>query len=637
MRSIFLLAVFSLAMYNGDAQTLFTFGNHRVSKDEFLRAYNKNRVDSENDSRVLKDYLDLYINFKLKVQAARDLHLDTLQQIKTDVASFRKQVQENYMNDETATNTLFKEALLRSANDVHVLYFSVPLQDAPGAEEAIRFIHNALKSGRTDYEAIAREASTGSTAQFRDIGFINIFTVPENFEKIIYALKPGEVSEPYKTQSAWHIFKSAGQRPNPGKWKLSQILFALPEDATPAQVAAAKHKADSVHALLKAGRNFADAAREFSDDKLSYAVGGELPEFTSGKYDVVFESHAFALKNDGDISQPFSTPYGIHILKRTSHTPYPGVKDGNLQYEIRQRLLKDARIQVSRDKFNKDIRVKTGFKETRAVSENDLLRFADTVMRNLSVEKFDSYPISGKTIIRFKKSSQKGADWLRFVRDYKANYELDKGEKGKELWDKYIDVATQEYYKDHLEEYNEAFAFQMKEFMEGNMLFEVMERNVWGKASTDSAGLADHYAKHKEDYKWGESMDAVIFHSPTEEIAKPARTKLMENMNWNTVADLYPDMHTDSGRFEISQFADDELTSRSREKTISEIKVNNDGSAVFMQFIKYYPAGEIKSFDQARGLVINDYQHVLEDKWLAQLKKKYPVKLNQAVANTLYK
>ncbi|RYG00334.1 MAG: hypothetical protein EOO02_15125 [Chitinophagaceae bacterium] len=246
MRSICLLALSLFTAYNGEAQTLFTYGPYKVSKAEFMRAYNKNRVATEDESRVLKDYLDLYTNFKLKVQAARDLRLDTLQQIKSDVANFRKQVQENYMNDEATTDALFKEALQRSEKDIHVLYFSVPLQDAPNAEEAIRFIHHALKSGRTDYDGLVREVSKGSPSRYQDIGFLNVFTVPENFERIIYSLKPGEVSEPYKTESAWHIFKSAGERPNSGKWKLSQILFALPEDATPAQVTAAKHKADSV-------------------------------------------------------------------------------------------------------------------------------------------------------------------------------------------------------------------------------------------------------------------------------------------------------------------------------------------------------------------------------------------------------
>ncbi|RYG49374.1 MAG: hypothetical protein EOO01_12530, partial [Chitinophagaceae bacterium] len=340
MRSICLLALGLFIGYNGKAQTLFTYGPHKVSKTEFLRAYNKNRVAAEDENRLIKDYLDLFTKFKLKVQAAKDLRLDTLQQIKNDVANFRRQVQENYMNDEATTEALFNEALQRSAKDIHVLYFSVAVKDAPGAEAAARVIHKGLKGGRTDYEALINEASSGSRASYQDIGFINVFAVPENFEKIIYSLKPGEVSEPYKTESAWHVFKSAGERKNPGKWKMSQILFALPQDATPEQRVAAKRKADSVYSLLKSGRDFADAARQFSDDKLSYAVGGELPEFSSGKYDLVFEENAFALKNDGDISLPFETPYGIHILKRASHTPFTGINDGNHQYDLRQRLLK---------------------------------------------------------------------------------------------------------------------------------------------------------------------------------------------------------------------------------------------------------------------------------------------------------
>ncbi len=637
MRSICLLALGFFACTNAEAQTLFTYGAHKVSKDEFLRAYNKNRAEAEDEKKVLKEYLDLYTNFKLKVQAARDLRLDTLQQIKNDVASFRKQVQENYLNDEATTESLFNEALQRSVKDIHVLYFSVPLHDAPDAEKAARSIYEALKAARTDYQEIVKSAASGNRARYEDIGFINVFTVPRNLEEIIYRLKPGEVSEPYKTESAWHIFKSAGERPNPGKWKVSQIMFALPEDATTVQKEAAIARADSVYKLLKAGKDFSDAAREFSEDKLSYAIGGELPEFSSGKYDIAFEEKVFALKSDGEISRPFETPYGIHILKRLSHLPFPGLKDGNYQYEIRQRLFKDPRMQASKDKFNKDIRLKTGFSETGAVPEKELLRLADTVINNLSIENFESYPISNKTIIRFKKSSLKGSDWLKFVRDYKANYEMDKGEKGKDLWNRFLDVATQDYYKAHLEEYNDAFAFQMKEFMEGNMLFEIMERNVWGKASSDSAGLADHYAKHRQDYKWGESRDAIIFHAATESAAAQAREASIKGISWREIGDLYPEVHADSGRFEINQINDSDVPVSSTAGTVSEIKVNKDGSAVFTKNLRNYPPGDLKTFDQARGLVINDFQHGLEEKWLAELKKKYPVKINHQVAESLIK
>lgn len=637
MRSIYLIALGLLAGQFGSAQTLFTYGAHKASKAEFLRAYNKNKSASEEESRGMKEYLDLYINFKLKVQAAKDLRMDTLQQIRNDVRSFRQQVQDNYLNDEEATNLLLQEAVKRSATDKHVLYFSVPLEGAVDAEKAIKLIHSGLAGGRSDYQTLAKEVSSVSPSRYQDIGFINVFTVPYNFENIIYSLKKGQVSEPYKTASAWHLFKLVGERPNPGKWKVAQILIALPPDATPDREKAASEKAGSVYGLLQSGKNFNELAREFSDDKLSYSVGGELPEFSSGKFDQEFERHAFALTNDGDISTPFQTPFGFHIIKRLSHTPYPGVSDGNLLYEMRLKLLKDARMQPGREKFSKDIRIKTGFVETRAVPEAELLRLADTVISNLSRDDLDQFPISNKTIIKFKKSSLKGSDWLKFVRDYKANYELDKGEKGRDLWNRFIEFATLQYYKDHLEEFNEVFAFQMKEFEEGNMLFEIMELNVWGKASSDSAGLNQHYLTHSTNYKWGVSADMIIFNAMNKPYADSARLLLEKGTRWREVGELLPDIHADSGRFELSQVTTSEMPGMVTAGATSPVRVNQDGSATFMHFIKTYPAGEQKSFEDARGQVINDYQHVLEEKWLNALRKKYPVTVSQPVVATLFK
>ena len=69
---------------------------------------------------------------------------------------------------------------------------------------------------------------------------------------------------------------------------------------------------------------------------------------------------------------------------------------------------------------------------------------------------------------------------------------------------------------------------------------------------------------------------------------------------------------------------------------ITEPLVNeNDGTATFVKILKLYPDNQQRNFEEARGQVINDYQIFLEEKWIEQLKKKYPVKINEKIFQSL--
>lgn len=621
------------------AQTIISYGSNTVSKDEFLRAYNKNKTPVTDKEKSIRDYVELYTNFKLKVKAAKDLHIDTLPQLQADMDNFRRQVDENYMSDDKAMNALLDQAYDRSLHDLHTIHFSIVVpDDATPADtlkmyQSIQALYNDLKSGKTDYNALAG----AHAAKFGDLGYITVFTLPYQYENMVYALKPGETSAPYRAKKSWHLFKLLDQREDAGKWKVSQILIAYPPEADAATKQVSQRLADSLYNLLKGGADFASLAQSFSNDKLTYLNGGEMPEFGSGKFDFTFEKEVFDLKKDGDISKPFATAYGIHIVKRLGHTPVVTDKsDASIQFEMKQKIQQDTRIAEAREKFAKDITTKIGYKRLPGVKDADLMRFADSIAIHNEPEYIDQTPISNKNIIGFSKSSLKGADWLKFVKEYKGNFERYKGESNKELWDKYITISSLEYYKKHLEEYNEEFKFQMQEFKEGNMLFEVMEKNVWTMAGADSVGLSKYYNAHKENYKWAESADVLIVNAVSEKAAQETLDALKAGKDYKKIVEeKNNEVQIDSARYELSQINGTNNSFKAGTDAYSPIVKNADGTATFIKYLKLYPADQQRSFEEARGLVINDYQNVLEQKWLADLRKKYPVKVNESVVKTL--
>jgi peptidyl-prolyl cis-trans isomerase SurA len=641
MKRLFLLLVISCSISNSFCQSIFSYGSNAVSKEEFLRAYNKNKTTVPDKEKAYREYLDLYSKFKLKVKAAYEMKLDTLPQLKYDIQNFRSQVEDSYLNDDSRVNMLVDEAFERSQKDIHLLHFYVNINsnmipaDTVKANKAIEKIRQRLLSGGIDYDKIVSEVSDEFIpVKGKDLGYITALTVPYDIESLVYELKTGGVSAVRRTKSALHVFKNAGERKSAGRWKVAQILFAVPPTADALQKKEIETLADSVYNLLQAGGNFAELAKKFSDDRITYLTGGEMAEFGTGKFEMPFEKAVFALQKDGDITKPVYTGYGYHIVKRLQHKATPSDKnDESFMAALKQQVAQDARINVAKTSFIKTVMVKTGFKKNAAVKEEQIFKYADSVTATKEVGK---YPINKTVLFTFAKSKVTGGDWLHFVKDYKLNTDVYKGENNKALLEKYINTVALEYYRKHLEEYNEDFKYQMQEFKEGNMLFEVMERNVWSKAANDSAGLKKYYDAAKAKYIWDASASVLLFNANSIESANEAKAALKSGKAWKDIVEQSEGgVQADSGRYEINQLQLPNGTPAAPGLATEPQLNETDNTASFIQVLQLYPAGQQRSFEEARGLVINDYQTALEEKWVAELKKKYPVQVNESVFKTL--
>ena len=641
MKKLFLLiAFFSITIFSY-SQTLFTYGNNAVSKDEFLKAYNKNKtaVSSKN---ALRDYLDLYIKFKLKVQAAKELKLDTLPTLENDLQNFRSQIEDGYLKDDNEVSLLTQEAYNRSKKDIHTSHFFVAVNnkmqpaDTLKAYKAIRETYDELKKGKTDYEDILAEIKEEiAPVQGSDLGFITAFTLPYEFESIIYSLKPGEISKPYRSKKGWHIFKNEEERPAVGKVKVAQILFAVPADNNVLRDRA-KQSADSVYQAIKLGSDFEELAKRYSDDKMTYMNGGVMPEFGVAKYDGGFEKVAFGLKNDGDVSEPFQTEFGYHILKLISRSPIPANSNEAFMSGLKQQVLADGRVDIAKEKFLKQILSKTGYKKNNTIDESKLWKLTDSsIVANKSIS---SGNLNEKSVLFSFNDGKKVTigDWMQYVSRTKENTQPTKSLTYSEMLKNYVALTATENYRNRLENFSPDFRYQLNEFKEGNMLFEIMERNVWSKASADSAGLLKYYNEHKNNYKWELSADAILYSCSNATVAKNAIEQIENGRSWKNVMSENPSLiQADSGRYELSQIPVVERTNFTEGLITAPVTNSGDGTTVFAQIVKLYPADQPRNFEDARGLVINDYQTYLEQKWVDALKKKYPVKVNEKVFQPL--
>jgi peptidyl-prolyl cis-trans isomerase SurA len=567
------------------------------------------------------------------------MHLDTLPSLKADLQNFRSQVQRNYLIDEVEVNRLLDEAFTRSQKDIHAVYYFVPeVSDTSESYHKINEVYQQLKSDKKNDSEILFNINTNELkAQKVDVGYITVFTLPYEFENIIYGLQQGQLSVPYRTKKGWYIFKNIAERHAVGKTTLAQILFAVPDGfIIPRQET--KKLADSVYNVAMNGGDFAALAKEFSDDRGTFFNGGLMPEFGTAKFDSVFENHAFALSKDGEISQPFETKFGYHIIKRISASPVPATKDDDVfMRNLKQEVFSDSRINIAKQKFNQEILPKIGYQKM-PVNENDLWRVSDSSLianKNVSVGKVNE----NTTLFDYNNHDNvKVRDWILYLRNNNNATPEKMRDQYPALFSQFIDASAANNYASRLEDFNPAFKNQMKEFEEGNMLFEVMQRKVWNKASEDTAGLKRYYNQHKEKYMWNSSAEAIIFSSSEKVTADNIIKQLRNRKDWKeVVSENSTRVQADSGRYELGQIPVVGRTNFTAGLITLPVINKTDGTATFAKIIKLYPGHQQRDFEDALGLVISDYQNFLEQEWVDQLQKKYPVKVNEKVFNDLLK
>ena len=645
-RTIFTIIplIFFSATIIAQSQTLFTYGNKSVSKNEFLRAYAKNNTGEKPTEQSYRDYLELFIKFKIKVQAARDMRLDTLTSLKAELQNFRSQIAENFLNDDASMNALIDEAFFRGEKDIRLAHIFIPVSSEDSntqilkAQNKINKAYEALKQRSFEQVALEYSGDPAVKSNKGTIGWITVFVLPYAIENIVYSVPVGQYSKPFRSAAGFHIFKNIEERKAVGRTRAAQILLPVPPDGIQKHHDEAKAKADSILIALQNGADFKNLALQFSSDNFSYQNGGELPEFGVGRYDPVFESAAFSLRNDGDMSKPILTEFGYHIIKRLEHMPAPVDKSNEKWREsVKQLIAQSDRMEVSRKKLLKNIQQKTSFRKL-PYNQKSLWRLTDSVLGNKKIPQLADIN-SNTPLFAFAKQTLRVKDWQNYLESIRGIQSLVTGKKNEAIFEQFVETSTIDYYRDHLEEFNPELVYQMNEFKEGNLLFEVMQRKIWDAASLDSVALQSFYQKNKSKYWWENSADAIIFTCNDSASAENLKASLKSDFaGWKKFVDDNNGLvQADSGRFELGQIPVPDRTNFTEKLITATVKSEADNSTTFAYIIKLYNKREPRNFEDARGFVINDYQEYLEDKWVAELKKKYPVRVNEALFESLQK
>lgn len=628
--------------------TLFTVAGQPVSVGDFEYVYTKNNINNQADysEKSLRDYLNLYENFRLKVKEAEAMKLDTIASLKNELEGYRKQLAKSYLTDKEISDQLIREAYDHLSKEIDVSHILVRLDenanpaDTAAAYKKIMDIKKRLNKGE-DFGTLAIQFSEDPSAKQNkgDIGYFTAFMTVYPFEAAAYQLKPGEVSNPVRTQFGYHLIKMNNMRKAQGDIHVAQLLLKFLPEMTDADKAAVKTKIDKIYSDLQSGViKWEDAVAQFSEDRATKDKNGELQWFGTGKMLPEYEAAAFGIAKDGDLAKPIQTKLGWHIIKRLGKREIPPFDE--IKNDLKKRVERDSRSSVAKNKLIDRIKKENNF-QVFELNKNIYLSTADSSVLSNSFNTKAMENLNNTVLFKLAGNEYKGNAFTSFLsKNVRRRNDKSKDALMNEYFEAWVDMACLNYEETQLENKKPDFKNLMQEYRDGILLFELTDRMVWGKALKDTVGLQAFYEQNKTKYMWPERAEAEIFNCSTKKIADAAYKMAQKG---KSASDIQAKLNKDAAKGKVSvitkKFEKEEydVVDKAGWKVgISPLKMNADSTYQFV-YTRRIVQPEPKTLKEAKGFVVSDYQQALESSWLADLKNKYPIILNESVFRSLIK
>ncbi|MCK5693593.1 MAG: peptidylprolyl isomerase, partial [Bacteroidales bacterium] len=374
MKKSLLLLVFATILATGlkgqGSPVLLTIGDEQVILEEFERIYQKNNNESSLNRQDPEAYLELFINFKLKVNEAEALGMDTTAKFINELEGYRKQLAKPYLVDEEAKEAMMQEAYLWSKYDIRARHVLIRLPESPTPEDTlaaydkIMEIRARIKSGEA-FDVVAKATSEDASVHQNggELNYFTVFSMVYPFEKMAYATPVGQLSMPFRTSYGYHIIMVVDKRPARGSIKVAHIFIRMPSETGEDEKKVAYEKVQMVYDSLQMGTEFGALAKRYSDDRASAQSGGEIPWFGTGRMIPDFEDACFAIEKKGDYSKPFKSFYGWHIVKLMDKKEIGSYEE--MKPELQQKIDRSDRNTARTDNFIAKLKSEYQFSENR--------------------------------------------------------------------------------------------------------------------------------------------------------------------------------------------------------------------------------------------------------------------------------
>ena len=659
LASFVMPALFANAQSKLDNQVLMTIGNEDITVKEFTDVYYKNNLKSDViEKKTVDEYLDLFTTFRMKVMEAESLQLDTSAKFQKELAGYRKQLAKPFMSSDDITEELLQEAYQRKLKDIrasHILIRcdknALPSDTLKAYNKAMNIRKKALAKD-ADFGALADQYSEDPSAKgmeasdqaparpgnHGDLGYFSVFDMVYPFETGAYNTKEGEISMPVRSDFGYHIIKVNSITDALGSIQAAHIFLQIPFDAPAEDEAAMKQKADNIYKELMAqdGKNWSEMVKQYTDDKGTIARDGALSNFTVSRIVPEFIEACKSLEK-GQIAKPVRTMYGYHIIKLLD---YSGV--GSFEKEkkaLTERIEKDMRSKKSEEMVLKQVKSEYHFKQNDKNLEAFIASVDSTILR-AAYEPAANVDMNA-ILFSLDNNNTKVSDFVAYIKNNMSPQRyVTPATYAYQLYENFSKETAMNYADAHLEEKYPEFKALVKEYRDGILLFDLMDKEVWDKAVKDTLGLQEFHDRNASKYMWGNRVYATII-SVTRPESLPKVNALLDSgialdsLKSTIQRDSIPAVFVRKGYY---QKGDNQYVDKTEWKVgvRNEIPSTVDQSTTIV-CIRELRNPEPKTLKEARGLVTSDYQMELEQQWVQSLKERYPVKINEKVLDKVRK
>jgi len=477
-----------------DNNILFKVNDSIVYVDEFNRVYSKNfELIDENNQKDFESYLELFINYKLKLAEAYEMGLHNDPKYKSELNKYVKQLQNTYLTDRETEENLLKEAYERTKYELNVSHILIRIDEN---NNDTLDVYNKLNSLREPllnlpFEEFKNRFQKDEDLIIENLGYFSAFKMIYKFENMSYKTQVGEVSRPFQTRFGFHILKVNDKRPSLGEITVGHIMtYKSKPDAF--------KRISNILDSINSGISFEYLAKKYSDDKNSSFKGGRLNPFSSGQINSIpFENAAFGLENKNDISKPIETKYGWHIVKLYDKKSVQ--KFDEIKYQLLNKLKKSSRYSIISESFYDFLLSRYGLDY-----ENSNLDYFVSILDSSYFKGEWSIPEffdEEKTLIKVSNKRLKYLDFAVFLEDNQRKSKPTSYVKlVSEQYSRFIKSNILEIYKNNLESENLDFKFIIREYREGLLLFNLMQDKIWTVRDSDSTKLKVYFEENKNKY-----------------------------------------------------------------------------------------------------------------------------------------
>ena len=633
-----LFSVFAFAQ--SPKKVLFTVDENPYYTDEFIRVYNKNLdLVKDETQKDLDHYLELFVGYKLKINKANKLGLQNNTKYQNELKSYRTQLSKNYLTDSKVTKELLEEGYARSLKEVHAAHLLLTLDENALPEDTLSVYNQILDLKKRaengeDFGDLAQKYSQDPSAKENrgDLGYFSAFRMVYPFESAAYETKEGKISNPVRTRFGYHLIKVNDIRENRGDVTVAHIMLMNPGEVNEAEIEKNKTTIHEIYSKIQQGEEFEALAKQFSQDKSSSAKGGLLNRFGSGQLSSEeFETVAFSLQKPNEISKPFQTQFGWHIMKLIEKHPVKTFEEAKAEME--SKISRDERSRKITESLNEKLRAKYKVKRNETMFTSIKKAVTDKYYELTWELPADTKAFDGE-FISFADAKLNGTLFLNYLLSQQKNPNQPKPTS--KLVDfhyaNFVDAQLNQYYNDNLENEFPEFAAVMEEYRDGLLLFDLMEKEIWEKSKVDTLGLEAFYKANTGKYQWKKRFDVMVISSTKADIAKKAYKLAKQGKNGDEIKAA---LNTNGMINVMATAGVFEEGNEALPKTVSFQKglsnVVQEGSYYYVVQVNDIKDAGPKLLDECKGRVINDYQQYLEENWVVNLKQEFKVSINQAV------